>query len=88
LVAIIAGQVGKVIDVSAGGIRLELRGPIGRDITSFALYPRSGDRVALNNGIHARGIVVHEEGTHVGLRFQPATLALARFLADHIDAQD
>ncbi len=84
LIANIAGNLVRVMEVSATGLTLERRFPLSREPMPFTLYPSDGRRLDLNNGMTAAGIVVHEEGEQVGLRFQPASLALVKFVASHM----
>jgi len=84
LIALIAGQLVDVLEVSATGITVAKRFTVGTTPITFTLYPCSGGRLDLNAGIRATGIVVHEEENLVGLRFEPATLALVKFVAAHM----
>ena len=84
LVANIAGQLVRVVEFSATGLTLERRFPVSHQPMAFTLYPVDGTRVDLNGGMRADGVVVHEDGERVGLRFQPARLALVQFVAAHM----
>jgi hypothetical protein len=83
LMALIAGKLVEVLEVSATGILVRSGFEAGDDPIDFALYPCSGGRLNLNAGIRATGIVVHREEGRVGLRFQPASMKLVRFVATH-----
>ena len=84
LMANIAGQMVRVVEVSATGLTLERRFPLSHAPMFLTLYPSDGRHLDLNGGMAAAGIVVHEEDELVGLRFQPATLALVKFVASHM----
>ena len=84
LVANIAGKLVKVVEVSATGLTLERRFPLSHAPITFTLYPSDGRHLDLNSGMLAAGIVVHEEDEQIGLRFQPASLALVKFVASHM----
>ena len=83
LVANIAGKLVKVMEISATGLTLERRFPVSADMMTFTLYPTDGKRLDLNHSMRATGIVVHDE-LDQGLRFHPASLALVKFVADHM----
>jgi hypothetical protein len=84
LVANIGGKLVRVVEVCATGMTVENKftqvdGPV-----DFALYPCDGVKLDVNKGIHGTAIIIHADGPLVGLRFEPATLALVEFAADHI----
>ena len=83
LMANIGGKLVRVVNVSAKGMTVERTFPYGTEPLSFTLYPSDGRRLDLNKGVKGTGIVAHEEDALVGIRFQPATLALVRLVVDH-----
>jgi len=85
LMANIGGKLVRVVNVSAKGMTVERTFPYGVEPLSFTLYPSDGRRLDLNKGVKGTGIVAHEEDELVGIRFQPATLALVRLVVDHAD---
>jgi len=85
LMANIGGKLVRVVNVSAKGMTVERTFPYGAEPLSFTLYPSDGRRLDLNKGVKGTGIVAHEEDDLVGIRFQPATLALVRLVVDHAD---
>ena len=85
LIANIAGRLVNVVDVSATGMTVERQfEPSQSEPTSFVLYPCDGNRLDLNRGVKAKGIVVHLDETTVGLKFEPASLALVKLIVGRI----
>ena len=85
LMANIGGKLVRVVNVSAKGMTVERSFPYGPEPLSFTLYPTDGRRLDLNKGVKGTGIVAQEEESLVGIRFQPATLALVKLVVDHAD---
>jgi hypothetical protein len=85
LMANIGGRLVRVLDISATGLTVEKLFPMAGDgPVPFTLYPCDGRRLDLNHGMPAAGAVVHDDGTQVGLRFEPASLRLVKFVAEHL----
>lgn len=85
LMANIAGRLVRVLDISATGVTLEKCFPMGGDgPLAFTLYPCHGKRLDLNSGMRAAGALVHEDEIQVGLRFEPASMKLVKFVAEHL----
>ena len=85
MIANIAGRLVNVIDVSATGMTLERQfEPASSGPTSFVLYPCEGTRLDLNRGVKAKGVVVHIDATTIGLKFEPASLALVKLIVSRI----
>jgi hypothetical protein len=82
LMANIAGRLVQVIDVSAKGVTLEKAFVPLPGVMTFTLYPFDGERLQLNKGVRATGVVSHSEADRIGIRFEPASLALVKLVVE------
>jgi hypothetical protein len=80
--AIIGGQLVKVIDASATGLCVEKKFQNTHALMTLVLYPSDGVRLNLNKGVRGTGVIVRETDQLVGIKFDPPSLMLAKFISE------
>ena len=81
LVVNIGGKLIKVCDVSATGLSVENVEPPSEDLT-VVVYRCHDNKLDLNHALRLHGVVIRHGDRKIGIRIDPASLALTRLVVD------